>query len=91
MSEINTSSGNSRVKPLQSEPVQFSTKGRADSINTSSKSDGAKEIISGAAKQGIGVGVSSLLNIMNAQSAYDALKSQNKINAMELDRAEGLS
>jgi len=35
-------------------------------------------------------GLSALQSISNAQSAYDSLKEQNKINAMELDRAEGI-
>lgn len=34
--------------------------------------------------------VSSIQNILNASSAYDSLVSQNRINAMELDRAEGI-
>jgi len=55
---------------------------------------GTKTESSGGAKSAAIAGgmtaISAIQNISNVQSAYDALKEQNKINALELDRAEGI-
>lgn len=44
----------------------------------------------GALSAAIPAAASAVQNILNANSAYDALKEQNKMNAFELDRAEGI-
>jgi hypothetical protein len=68
------------------EPLTRDKDGKGVKTENSYTAAGGKS----AAISGGLAGLSALQSISNAQSAYDALKEQNKINAMELDRAEGI-
>lgn len=79
-----------QVKSLLPSITNFvKDRGAEASINQDQSSFTQAGLKSGAVSAGI-AGLSALQNISNAESAYDALKEQNKVNALELDRAEGI-
>lgn len=78
------------VQSLLNPITTFVKDNGAQKLASKDESTFTKAGATSAAVSGGIAGLSAIQNISNAESAYDALKEQNKVNALELDRAEGI-